>query len=296
MSPTVLPQPVPLNDYELAGPYPGMTPPAFLWNNEVQFAQGTVGNNAWTPADAGNSVPRNPLTNNSVGGGAVLIQEFYKGIQAVAMSGPGAGRVNWRFGNIMIMPVTDGSGLDAAYANPSWRRVQSFQWNMAMGPGDAVTDESGMLYAAAPGGQPANAQWPSGAATVFRGGFGVIGDSAGDWQWSSFAAGPPPNPTTEDVDLSAAYADAEDWNTFRIVTISAAGGRVGSLELHINGTLFLTRNWIDAPILYPLGLDAGVEDYHYIPTFQGGPGGVTHIGDWQYTCGRYLPDGRELLT
>ncbi len=297
MSPqAILGHPQAIYEYDIAGYYAPSTAPAFLWNNDDQFMMGVIGRQNWTPTNAGTSTPRVIETNNSVGGGAGQSQEAYKGLQAHRLTGGGAGRVNLRWGNVMIMPLIDGTDLPAGYANPSWRRVQRFQWGMSMGVGDAITDEGGMLYAANPGGLAGNTQWPSGASTIFNGGFGVIGDGLGDWQWASFAVGPPPNVTTEAVDLSGFYGSAEDWNTFEIVTVSASGDRASSLDLYINGALALTRNWVDAPVLFALGPSLAVENYHYIPTFQSGLGGDMFLGDWHYRCGRFLPDGRELLT
>lgn len=293
MSPVaILGQPAPLYDYEVSGPFPTRTA---LFSTAANFSDGFIGN-TWMPRSDINATPRDLWVFNSVGAGSGESQAAYKGVQARRMISAGPGVIQNGLSGIQLIPITDGAGLDVGFANPSWRRVNWFSWMMAMDPAATLSPLAGVVFEAQAG-QQTTTHWPTGGAANWFGGFGVVGDGAGGWDWTSWGAlatGLPPGPVTETVAL-AAIADPEDWNQFEVVIISAAGGRAASLELWVNGVLTLTRDWVSAPALLGLVPQAAVDFYKFSPIAQSDASNTPFwLGDFFYRMGRYTRGGREL--
>ncbi len=297
----ILGAPVPLPDYYVSGPYPphqSTNVPVFT--DAFQFADGIIGN--VMPARDNNPSGRSIWTHVSNGAGGTQVQEFYKGIQARRMdSGAGAARVNNGLEGINLMPVLDATGLGAGFLNPSWRRVVNYKFGIALGAGSTPDEQTGVLLALeASGAFLGTDQWPTAPSVTFGGGFGIVGDGAGDWLWESYDGTVPPNAVSESVALSGFYSDAEEWNQFEIEIVSAAGGRAAVCELYINGALALTRNFVDDPAptgLVQFGLAAAIENYKFVPIIQVGPlvaAPTVFFGDWQFTSGRFTRAGLEL--
>lgn len=293
MGVTILGAPTPLYDYIVSGPFPIRTA---VWTSAANFRDGYI-SGPWPNRSDGGTQPRDLWVYNSFGAGGSQGQGWFKGVQATFTSSVGPGVVNDGLSGISLMPVTDATGLDAAYLTPSWRRVNWFSWSMATSAGAALTVQSGIVFDKQAN-VPVVNRWPYAPAPGFGGGFGIIGDGAGGWQYQSWEidTGVPPNPILETVALGAFITDPEDWNTYEFVLISAAGGRNASLELWINDALVLTRAWGAPGVLEVLGPFAGSDFFRYTPVVQAGPGGGTlWFGDWTHRMGRFTRGGRELL-
>jgi hypothetical protein len=284
----------PLYDLIVSGPFPTRVAD---WNSRDEFRKGVIVP-TWAPREDGNATPRDIWSYNSFGAGASQGQGHYKGVQATFQSSVGPGVVQDGMSGITLMPITTAADLDGSYINPSWRRVAWFSWSMATSAGATHNTQTGMMFTPQASAQAAN-QWPYAPAPAGNGGFGIVGDGAGDWDWQTWSmnGGVPPNPIIETVSLAPFIADPEDWNVFELVLISAAGGRNASLELWINDALVLTRDWVNAPALIPLGAVAGADVFRFTPIMQVGPAtGTLWCGDWTHRMGRFTRSGRELLS
>ncbi|KKN26160.1 hypothetical protein LCGC14_0877610 [marine sediment metagenome] len=294
MGVTILGHPAPLYDYIVSGPFPIRTAD---WNSIPNFRKGYIAG-PWPARADNNATPRELWVYNAFGAGATQGQGYYKGIQATFGSSVGPGTVQDGMSGISFMPITTAAGLDGSYINPSWRRVAWFSWSMATSAGATHNQQTGILFTPQAS-QQTGLQWPLGAAPACNGGFGIVGDGAGDWDWQTWSmnGGVPPNPIIETVSLAPFITDPEDWNMFEVVLISAAGGRNASLELWINDALVLTRDWVNAPALIPLGPVPGADVFRFTPIVQAGPAtGTLWLGDWIHRMGRFTRSGRELLS
>jgi hypothetical protein len=293
MGVTILGHPVPAYDYVVSGPFPVRVA---QWNSILDFRKGYIGG-PWMGRDDGNATPRDLWVYNSAGAGAAQVQAMYKGVLATGVGSAGPGVVQDSLTGITMMPLTDGTGLDPAYVVPSWRRVNWFSWSMALSAGATVNQQTGFLFTAEAGPQTVN-KWPYAPSVAFHGGFGIIGDGAGGWNWQTWSlnGGVPPNPIIETVALGPFITDPEDWNMFELVLVSASGGRNASLELWINDALALTRDWVNAPALPGLVPGLGIDFFRYTPIAQAFTGGTLWLGDWIYRMGRFTRSGRELLS
>lgn len=80
-------------------------------------------------------------------------------------------------------------------------------------------------------------------------GFGVRGDAAATWEWYSVGAG---GALTESVTLAAQAPNPQLWSEFVFEFINSTSVRDASVNLWVNGTLVLTRDWVNAPALFLL--------------------------------------------
>lgn len=294
MGVTVLPNPALLFDFYAAGPW--------LRNDGVSttFSDYLISNlTQFVPETRVSATPR-PIWEHSQGGtGVTSVAGLYRGVLSMQGSSTDVSLING-MGGVDFLPITDISNLAAGYRQPSWRRVQWLTMNLAMDFG-TLDRNSGVLLVSGSGPQ-SGPIWPVAAATIWTGGWGIVGDGAGNWNWESFghnAGFTVPGPLTESVSLAPAISDAADWHTFDFVCISGAGGREASFELHIDSEVFLTRNWVDAPVLDTLPVappDLSLAR-RWFPVWQvSGPNNEKiYFGDWEFRMGRFLPDGRELL-
>jgi hypothetical protein len=124
-------------------------------------------------------------------------------------------------------------------------------------------------------------------------GFGVVGNPAGGWQWASYGVGAFPGNRIELVPL--AIADPENFHQFDMVIISGAPGREASCELWVDGSAVLNRSWVAAPMLPAYGFSV-TTDFSFQPVFRVANNILVFRLDWTFRNGRFLPDGRELLT
>lgn len=304
MSPiTILARPTPVHDFLVSGPYPphqnAFTP---IFSDAAQFADGII--QTYLPQRSIVISSRPIWTHVSAGAGGNIAQRLFKGIQAREMKTIGGGRVNQGLEGISMMPNTAGT-FGPGYINPSWRRVQRFMWTLALQAGSVPDEQSGVLFVLlASGAFLSTDNWPLAPSVQFGGGFGITGNSSGSWQWQSFDGTAPPNPVTETVDLAAFINDPEAWNTFELQIISASGGRAAVCELYVNDVLAISRNWVDNPApngLVDYGLAAAIENYKFVPIVQvavsdGGGINSVFMGDWTFSMGRFLRDGREITT
>lgn len=280
----ILPNPTQVLDWYIAGPWlnnAGVTATFsdYLIGNLVRFSQE---NQAVT-------TPRRVWYHSQGGTGIIQVGGRYRGVLCMQGSTTVIALING-MGGLTIDPITDITDLAAGFRNPAWRRVQWLTVNLAMDSG-TLDRNTGLMFSAS-GGAQSTPLWPIAPATLWGGGFGVVGDGAGNWNWEIYGPAPNPAPVIESVSLAPAISDASDWHTFDFVFISGAGGREASFELHIDSEVFLTRNWVAAPLMHTLAAAAN----RFFPIWQVGTtsGDVMYFGDWEFKMGRFLPDGREL--
>lgn len=134
-----------------------------------------------------------------------------------------------------------------------------------------------------------------GEATVDVGGFGLFLNNVAAaplWQYLSWDA---TYGTLERIDLPV--ADPTDFNTFRVIIISAAAGRPASLEVRVNDEPRVLREFGSPELLTPgqaSALLAAPGGNYALGTFVGGPTNPGYFHAMSLRLGRFTPDGREV--
>lgn len=191
--------------------------------------------------------------------------------------------------------ILDTTGAVAMALGAAWPSLQRVWWLRALirhrdDGGGPPTNESGMLVMPSDSIQtpwPANAVGP-----INRGGFGFVGDGAGQWQYASY------DRTGIFLLREAVALPVHTLDTFNMVEWVMVGARPGFnayIEFWFNNTLIVTRNWLGG-MLEPIGgaLAVNINEWHWVPHIrQQGIGGmfVTGVVNRQ---GRFLRDGTEL--
>lgn len=120
-----------------------------------------------------------------------------------------------------------------------------------------------------------------------RGGFGIVGDGAGNWTWRSFGRTASPD-VLETVALPA--HDPTEWHTFDFVLINVGGGRVASAEVSMDGEVVVSRNWTSGTVLDAMiAADNGI-----MPSWRAFNQLQLLIGGIHVRLGRFTPAGVEL--
>lgn len=274
-------------DYYLAGPFIQNT----TGLNNFSAALAEFLTPGYSPPAFNSSLPRQVWTFGQGGTGVSASRLVHRGVIALRKSTTNVATIDGA-GGIQIIPRTDRTGLVPGFVNPSFMRVNWFSVNMAMEVG--TLDRNSGLIMVQNGTNQAVPFWPVAPAIVASGGIGIVGDGAGNWNWESYAVSAVPWTVLESVSLAPAIADPEDFHTFDFVFISATGTRPAAFQLWIDGALFLERNWETGTVLAQLGATL----YRWSPIWQVGTTSddALFMADWVYRMGRYLPDGRELLS
>ena len=112
--------------------------------------------------------------------------------------------------------------------------------------------------------------WPTqivGAANT--GGFGIVGDGAGQWQYASYDR-------TGVALLREAVAlpahTLTDWNSCEVFITNARPGIPATVEVYFNGTLIVNRGWASG-----LLEDYAANEWSYVPSFAGGDSMITEF-------------------
>lgn len=285
MGVVVLPSPQPVFDRIVQGYYPEFNADQ---GDIARWNRGALGLETRIQAQG---VPR---TSFGFGQGGTGVNESigpYRGdfaVQRTDIDPLGATVVN-AYGGLSCMPITDITGLAAGYTNPSWRRVCWMTIRVAQDAG-VLDEDDGMVFIPFGAAQVGDV-WPT--AGTNHGGFGILPDGAGAWQWGSYGLGAFPGNRIETVPLPV--PDPQDWNQFDLVVVSGAPGRQASVEVFVNGVSALTRTWVG-------GADPNLNDYAatefaFHPVWRIG----TTTNDtflraaFTFRNGRFLPSGVELL-
>lgn len=284
---TFVSNPTAIWDYYVSGFYPPVAGSSSSFGN---VAKGAVFG-AYSAKDDTQAVPRDVFQYNQGGGGYTEVMGWYQGINCLQMSTVGVAGVHGMSG-IVLNPITTPGDLAAGMICPSWQRVQHFTWSMAQTDGGALDRNAGMLLIILGVAQSADV-WPIAPSAAWVGGFGITADGAGNWNFESFAKDAPPATVIESVSLAANITAPEDWNTFDLVLISGTGSRPANMQLLVNGNLILERNWTAAP-----ALSIADPSFFFTPVVRNATatGDVLYFGNYEFKMGRFLPDGRELLT
>ena len=159
------------------------------------------------------------------------------------------------------------------------------------GVGDDGTGFLMMPYSTATG----SVRWPTQPVGILNtGGWGLVGDGAGQWRWRSYGDTAAPD-VLETVALAAHTYD--DWNLMELIYINSGPSREATVELRFNGASVLTRNWTGAgPGVSPIDLAVG--DAGLIPSFRAldnaGAASQISIAGLHVRLGRFTPLGLEL--
>lgn len=287
MGVTILPNPALLWDYYVSGP--------FLNNAGFIFSVGSTTSGimypAYTPDGVGQPVPRPVWTFGQGGTGVTSIIEFFRGVLCWNKSTTNVTAIDG-MGGIAFIPQIVTVDLDPTYRMPSWQRVNWLTMNLSMDAG--VLDRNSGIILTRNDSIQTGALWPSGAALFNNGGFGIVGNGAGNWAFESFDnTSPPPATVLESVDLAPFIADPTDFHTFDFVIISGSGNRAAVFQLFIDDELRIERNWVSGITLFPMEPDV----YRWQPIWQVGTTSddAIRLANWEYRMGRFTPDGRELL-
>ncbi len=87
--------------------------------------------------------------------------------------------------------------------------------------------------------------------------------------------------------------------SYRQMTAESVAGALLFLRgLHVNGVLFLQRNWETATAPATVLTSPTTFQYRWTPIWQMSTaiGARVMMADWVYRMGRFLPDGRELFS
>ena len=196
--------------------------------------------------DAGGSQAYNGyLIGQGIMGAAVRQNTGVAADAAQAWIAPGA--------QIAIAPA---SGFNAGYRNVEIGRVLWIQANVLLpGPALFTGDGGGVYLMAYPGHALTPLNLPTGGTNHAL--CGLIGRDIGGgvqgWRYRSWvdAAG------TEGETVNAPDAAvATEWSTLDLIITSAAAGREPSLEVRVNGTSMLTREFGSADLVLPSALMA----------------------------------------
>lgn len=132
-----------------------------------------------------------------------------------------------------------------------------------------------------------NVGWPlNGVGATNRGGFGFVGDGAGQWQYASFDRSGVGS-TFETVALPTHLTT--DWNLFELQCVNARPGFPATVTAHFNGALVLTRGWASG-----LLEDYAANEYRFVPVFAGGD---QKDGWWKSVVirkGEFTRDGQKV--
>lgn len=181
--------------------------------------------------------------------------------------------------------VGTGFALADGAQRTSARRVWWLSWLM-QSPDAAPDLRNGLIVTPANNGGVT--RWIDNAAT--HGGFGISGDGAGQWRYTSYnRAGP--GVLREALALPA-HTLAE-WNLFELVVIGERFGIPATMDLWFNGTFVANRNWTGA-LLEPYTAN----EWYMLPLMGGGSvgagGGHCNITDVTCRQGRFTRDGVEV--
>ena len=287
MSVALLPNPPTLFDYYVSG--------GFINNAGFVFSVGSTQSGimytAYTPLDVVSATPRPVWTFGQGGTGVTSVMEFFRGVLCWRKSTTSVAAIDG-MGGIAFIPQTDITDLDPSFRMPSWQRVNWLTMNLSMDAG-TLDRNSGIILTRNDSVQGV-ALWPIAPALLNNGGFGIVGNGAGNWAWESYDnTSPPPATVLESVDLASFISDPADWHTFDFVIISGAGSREAVFQLLIDGVLRIERNWVTGTTLFPLTPDT----YRWQPIWQVATttDDAIRLANWEYKMGRFTPDGRELF-
>lgn len=290
MPAAILPNPGVVWDVYMSGPFVGN---AETTSNMTLDGYATP---AYSPDKFALSTPRALQTLGIGGTGVTTVRQYHKGVLCWAKKTTSAPAID-ALGGVNIMPTVDQSGLAVGYRNPSFRRVQWFTVALAMDSG-GLDRNSGLAFLTAAA--AAVQLWPIAPAVQCVECLGIFGDGTGNWNFESFGKSgvgvggfDTPATTLESVSLASVIADPTDFHVFDFVFISATGSRAASLQLWIDGVLFLERAWGAAPLLEVY--DPAVRRYYATWQVATTTGENHYLAWWEYKMGRFLPDGRELF-
>ena len=179
-----------------------------------------------------------------------------------------------------------GQGFDLA-AGAEWSTVRRAYWlKFLIQSATAAPDlRNGLLLMPRYGVQHA---WPGQPLGINNsGGFGIIGDGAGQWQYGSYDR-TGPYAVLENVALPAHVLT--EWNQVDIVIISERAGLPAEMQFWFNGALQLTRNWVGVDLVAPVP-----GEWRWTPMMSGGSipagGGESKFHSVECRMGRYDSQG-----
>lgn len=198
--------------------------------------------------------------NQSLGAGNWQVRCPTGGIPYCSFYGAAAGFQRWGLDAFSAF-LDNGTGFALA-AGAEFANVQKVHWTrfLIQSPTAAPEPRNGLLITPTNNGVAA---WPDNAPGVNnRGGFGITGDGAGQWQYASYnragAFG-----VREVVALPVHVLT--DWNMVDIVMIGERVGQAAEVQFWFNGALILTRNWLGA-LLEP----QAANEWRWVPIIEGG--------------------------
>lgn len=199
------------------------------------------------------------------------------------------------FGMEGMRAILDTTGVVPLGLGASWPSLLRVWWLQALiryrdDGGGPATNESGMLVV--PTNEAQNC-WPTQiVGNQNRGGFGLVGDGAGQWQYSSWDR-TGVGLLREAVALPAHTLD--DFNLAEWVMVGARPGFNSYIEFWFNNTLILTRNWLGG-MLEPIGgvVPADVNEWCWAPYIRQGGFASVFVGSVVSRQGRFLRDGTEI--
>ncbi len=212
-----------------------------------------------------------------IGIGAAGIGRFILGLDAMT--------ANIDCGNGGAIPLAPGASY--ASKNRSW----TLRWLMRS-PLAAFAQRSGLVLM--PSNNRSSVRWvDEPVAGLRQGGFGFVGDGAGDWQYASYdRAGA--LVLRESIVLPA--HTATEWNLFELWITNTRVGAPATVEILFNGQLIATRDW-QGTLLEPYS--ATLREYCYLPVICGGSiiaaAGGADFTEMECKKGRFTRLGLELL-
>lgn len=137
-------------------------------------------------------------------------------------------------------------------------------------------------------------QWPTEAGAGARGGgFAVVGDGAGGFAYRAYDETALPGSILESVAIPAGTWAPGQWGLLDFIVINSTPSRNATMELRINGSAFVNRNWLGTDLPF---VPAGTPNRVLLtPAFScAGAGSTWHIGGMEIRQGAFTPEGIEI--
>lgn len=283
--PLIVPPSTPQWDYELSYPAPRgniLVPSGVVAGRGDYLANGRVWYNT-------TSLSRSVELLATAGGGTTVHSIDFGGANGGFLYVRKAGTAGWQRNDLngmrCVTPVDPAVTIAAGASLPSSQRVWILQvllrWEVVGGnPGNL----SGVIVQ--PDNNAAQHGWPTepvGASN--RGGFGIVGDGAGNWVHNSYDR--TGVALVRYTNVLAAH-DITEWNLAEFQIIGNRPGIPATLEVWFNGALVTTRNWTGADLELPQA-----QECRFVPWIGEGPNGTSCFA-MHVRRGRFTRLGVEL--